>query len=147
LICNYTGKLWQPLLLANVVDLVEQHFPDCRICLEQPFSYIAIPRAEKHWKPRSVGLPLQIHGVYREHPRQTPGGYDAMFDWNRGKIRDESTVVHGARITPDNIWMAKALLSGNPERVKVTPYRYLVNRGTREEPVFEVVRQAKFVRV
>jgi hypothetical protein len=30
-----------------------------------------------------------------------------MFNWNKGKIRDETKVVFGSRITADNIWMTK----------------------------------------
>ena len=56
-----------------------------------------------------------------------------MFKWKRGKVADESDVVHGARITADNVWMTKYLLSGNPDRIKVALNHYLVNRGSRDE--------------
>lgn len=67
-----------------------------------------------------------------------------MFNWKRGNVVDESSVVHGARITADNVWMAKYLLSGNPDRMKVALNHYLVNRGSREEPLFVVIRQGEF---
>ncbi len=70
-----------------------------------------------------------------------------MFKWKKGKVKDESQVVFGARIDADNIWMAKYLLSGNPDRRRVAHNHYLVNRGTREDPVFVVIRQGEFDRV
>lgn len=70
-----------------------------------------------------------------------------MFKWKKGKIGDETEFVHGARITADNIWMTKYLLSGNPDRMKVAHNHYLVNRGTRKKPIFEVASQGDFQRV
>ena len=70
-----------------------------------------------------------------------------MFNWKKGRIRDEPKVVIGARITADNIWMTKYLLSGNPERIKVRLNHYLVNCGTKANPIFVVIRQGRFVRV
>ena len=70
-----------------------------------------------------------------------------MFNWKKGKIINEPKVVIGARITANNIWMAKYLLSGSPERIKVALNHYLVNRGTKAKPVFVVIRQGNFVRV
>ena len=68
-----------------------------------------------------------------------------MFNWKKGRIVDEQSDVHGARITADNVWMAKYLLSGNPDRIRVALNHYLVNRGSREEPAFVVIRQGQFV--
>ena len=70
-----------------------------------------------------------------------------MFNWKKGKIKDETDVVYGARITADNIWMTKYLLSGNPDRIRVALNHHLVNRGTRANPIFVVIRQGQFVRV
>lgn len=46
---QFTGKSWQPTQLGicgrSVPPVVQQHFPNCQILLEQPFSYIAIPRS------------------------------------------------------------------------------------------------------
>ena len=70
-----------------------------------------------------------------------------MFNWKKGKIKDETDVVYGARITADNIWMTKYLLSGNPDRIRVALNHNLVNRGTRANPIFVVIRQGQFVRV
>ena len=70
-----------------------------------------------------------------------------MLNWKKGKVRDEETVVIGARITADNIGAAKHLLSGNPDRRKIAHNHYLVNRGTEENPVLVVIRQGQFIRV
>ncbi|MDH3639906.1 MAG: hypothetical protein OES09_15805 [Gammaproteobacteria bacterium] len=67
-----------------------------------------------------------------------------MFNWKAGRIKGEKAGVHGARITVDNIWMVRYLLTGNPDRVHVAPKRYLINRGTRKNPLFTIVRQGKF---
>ena len=70
-----------------------------------------------------------------------------MLNWKKGKIRDEPKVVIGARITLDNIGEAKFALSGSPERRKIVLNHYLVNRGTKANPILVVIRQGQFVRV
>jgi len=51
---HFTGTDWVPPRLgfcgSTVPEVVEAHFPDCRICIEQPFSYIAISRSDLHLK-------------------------------------------------------------------------------------------------
>ncbi len=52
LIRQFTGSNWKPeqlgICAAYLPKVVKQHFPDCRIKLRQPFSYIAIPRSDLH---------------------------------------------------------------------------------------------------
>ena len=54
---EFAGKRWQPQQMgicgSSVPDVVGQHFPDCRIQLEQPFSYFAIPRSCLHLPART----------------------------------------------------------------------------------------------
>jgi AraC-like DNA-binding protein len=54
---QFTGKRWQPTQLGicarSVPPVVQQHFPNCQILLEQPFSYIAIPRSCLHLPART----------------------------------------------------------------------------------------------
>lgn len=68
-----------------------------------------------------------------------------MFDWKAGRLKGEKKQVMGARITPDNIWMVRFMLNGNPDRVHVALQRYLINYGTKRSPLFGVVRQGSFV--
>lgn len=68
-----------------------------------------------------------------------------MFNWKAGQLRGGKQIVHGARITVDNIWMVKYLLTGNPDRVHVATKRYLINSGTRKTPLFGIVRQGQFI--
>jgi hypothetical protein len=73
--------------------------------------------------------------------------YYGMLDWKKGKVRGEEEVVFGVRITADTIGAAKHLLSGSPEHKKIAHNHYLVNRGTKANPVFVVIRQGQFIRV
>ena len=67
LIRQFTGKRWQPkqigVCASSVSDIVEQHFPDCRIRFEQPFSYIAIPRSYLHLPARTKPVAAGDHAL------------------------------------------------------------------------------------
>ncbi len=55
IIRHFAGSEWQPRKLgicaSSVPKLVYQRYPECRVRLRQPFSYIAIPRELLHRPP------------------------------------------------------------------------------------------------
>jgi hypothetical protein len=73
--------------------------------------------------------------------------YYGMLDWKKGKVKGEEEVVFGVRITADTIGAAKNMLTGNPDRIRLAHNHYVVNRGTKENPVFVLIRQGQFIRV
>jgi hypothetical protein len=57
LLRHFIGKSWVPeeigITAATVPAVVEEHFPDCRIRFNRPFSYLAVPRSCLHLSVRT----------------------------------------------------------------------------------------------
>ena len=56
LLRHFIGKHWVPeeigIHCQTVPAVVEEHFPDCRILVNQPFGYLAVPRSRLHFPMR-----------------------------------------------------------------------------------------------
>lgn len=54
---------------------------------------------------------------------------------------------YACRINADNIWVAKYLLSGNADRKRAQVNRYIVNFGSRTNPVFAIRNMGEVKRI